>query len=163
MKVQMQDGAVPFVVTYRKFKRKPKVKRTRRFVGFGQFVRNAIGMVASMIDDLAYTEETEVLDPGQSVAVHWAVQIEDPWNIEPGREASMVAYRMTGDRPPCAAHFEFITPPREEEMTPEEDAAQSANGNGAYTRPPNHAYASAPRRAPLVDENWTAPGEETVE
>lgn len=154
MEVKLADSAVPFVVTYRKYLRTPKMKITRRFVGPAQLVKNIIGLVAHVVDDLCFIEEREVTDPGKSVAVHWAIQVEDPWDAEPGREANLIAHRMIGDRPPCGAHFEIITPVREqeggEEMSPEEFSAQrsATNGNG-WQRPAHAAY--GPRRVKPLD------------
>jgi hypothetical protein len=172
MKISMSDQGVPFVVTYRKWLRRPKVTQTTRFVGVRQLLKNAWGMAASVIHDLAYEQTNEVKDPGKSVVVHWAIQVEDPWDIAPGREANLVAYRMMGDRPPCGAHFEIISVAEQEAEQPSGDVSpeelQSGNGAGrvkrvsehssqpsimhphSFIRPPAPAY--APRVVePLVD------------
>lgn len=109
MKVTMKDGAVPFVITFRKILEKPKLKRQRRFVGPGQFVKNLILKTIELVEDAAFETQTEVVDPGRTVAVHWAVSVEDPWDVS-SNEANLIAFRMDGDRPPCGAHFEIISP-----------------------------------------------------
>lgn len=109
MKITMKDGAVPFVITFRKILQRPKIKRKRQFVGPGQFVKNMLLKALEMVDDAAFETITDVEDPGKTVAVHWAVSVEDPWDVTTG-EANLIAYRMDGDRPPCGAHFEIISP-----------------------------------------------------
>jgi hypothetical protein len=169
MKVSLTDAGVPFVITYRKFLKKPKLERRRRFVGPVQLARNILLKAIEFIDDVAYVTETTTVDPGQSVAVHWAVQIEDPWDVTPGREMGLVAFRMMNDMPPCGAHFEIISPPPKEipepsgEFRPED--LQSDKGKiwagqqgEKFVRPPDAAYAPRPVQ-PLVEEPLTAPSD----
>lgn len=122
MKVTMNEGAVPFVLTFRKILQKPKLKRERRFVGPTQLIKNLLVKAIDAIEEAAFETKTEVIDPGRTVAVHWAVSLEDPWDVT-GGEANLVAYRMDGDRPPCGAHFEIISPnkaPKQRERVEDE-------------------------------------------
>jgi len=111
MKAQLGEQGVPFVITYRKVLKRPKLARRRKFVGVFQMMRNALSRAIETVEDLAFETETEVIDPGQSVAVHWALDIEDPWDTTTGREKNLVAYRMLGDKPPSGAHFEIFSMP----------------------------------------------------
>jgi hypothetical protein len=177
MKISMADSGVPFVVSYRKILRKPKLVRQRKFVGPVQLVKNILLKAVEFIDDVTYETTTETIDPGQSVAVHWAITVEDPWDVPPGREANLIAYRMAGDMPPCGAHFEIISQPKQQaepeevsELAPEDlrsdkgsvwagmnnartapPSRPPAQGNGRFVRPPDPAYAPRPVE-PLVDE-----------
>lgn len=160
MKVQMGDGAVPFVLSYRKILRRPKLKRERKFVGAVQVVKNLLYKAIEVIDDVCYTTETEVVDAGRTASVHWAVNIPDPFDIPPGQEVPLVAYRMAGDMPPCGAHFEIISPPRqeyEEEPVSEPESSVSheehAGRNGSSFRRPEHpAYGPRPVEPLPIDE-----------
>lgn len=124
MKIPMAEGGVPFVVTYRKILRKPKIRRQRKFVGFTQFAKNLVVKVIETIEATAFETKTEYLDPGQSVAVHWAIGLEDPFDTRPGVEKNLVAYRMMEDIPPNGLHFEVFMQQKKApaEMSPEEAA-----------------------------------------
>ena len=145
MKVQVSEHSVPFVITYRKVLRRPKLVKTRQFVGVIQMMKNAMVRAITAVEELAFETETKVEDPGQSVAVHWAVDVEDPWDTTTGREKNLVAYRMLGDKPSSGMHFEiFSMPPKEEEATEE----------GA----PEATPAEQPTEQPVVEmtpEQWT--------
>lgn len=119
MKVQMSDAGVPIVVTYRKVLRKPKLKRRRRYLGVIQTVKNLLVKAIEAVEEAAFDTETEVIDPGQSVSVHWAISVEDPWDTTTGAEKNLVAYRMLNDIPPSGVHFEVISASREVEPTEE--------------------------------------------
>jgi hypothetical protein len=162
MKVQMQSGAVPFVVTYRKILKKPQLKRSRHFVGPVRFFKNLLVKAIEAAEDAAFETKIETIEPGQSVAVHWAYQVEDPWDVPPGREARLIGTRMMGDKPPSGAHFEIVSSPRDEELSPEAAAAAQTQrvrqhiqnthqhphahpeGNGRFHRPADAAYAPRP-------------------
>jgi len=120
MKVQMSDAGVPFVISYKKILRKPKIKRQRKFVGPFRLVRNlvtqALEAALDVIEKAAFETEIEYLDRGQSVTVHWAVNIDDPFDARPGQEKTLMAFRMLDDMPPCGAHFEIISPPPSDAM-----------------------------------------------
>jgi hypothetical protein len=108
MKIPMSEGGVPFVVTYRKILRKPKIKRERKFVGITQLVKNLMVKAIEAVEAAAFETTTEYLDEGQSVAVHWALTVEDPFDTRPGVEKSLIAYRMLDDIPPNGLHFEVF-------------------------------------------------------
>lgn len=120
-KISVDDSAVPFVITYRNIKKKPKVARTRKFVGAVQLFKNLLINALDYIDNVAFETNTKIIDPGVSTSVHWAVNIADPWDISPGRETNLIAYRMLDDVPPSALHFEIIsnkTEPADSESKP---------------------------------------------
>jgi hypothetical protein len=106
----MTNGGVPFVVTYRKILRKPKIRRERKFVGTIQLVKNLLVKAIETVEKAAFETTTEYEDPGQSVAVHWALTVEDPFDTRPGQEKNLVAYRMMDDIPPNGLHFEVYMP-----------------------------------------------------
>jgi hypothetical protein len=124
MKVALGSGGVPIVVTYRQILKKPKIVRERRFVGALQMVKNLLAKAIELVEGVAFETTTEVLDPGQSVSVHWAISVEDPWDTTTGAEKGLVAYRMLDDIPPSGVHFEVITPLKEEKRPapPKSDA-----------------------------------------
>lgn len=124
MKVSISDAGVPFVISFRKILRKPKMTRHRRFVGPIGVVKNLLVKLIEVIEDVAFETKIEELDPGKSVSVHWAVTIPDAFDPTTGVEKNLVAFRMLNDMPPCGAHFEIITPMKEEkaDVSPEEMA-----------------------------------------
>lgn len=144
MKLTVADGAVPFVITYRKILKKPKLRRKREFVGPIQLAKNIALRAIEFYEKLAYEESTEVIDPGKTIAVHWAVQVPDPWDIPIGQEVSLVAYRMLNDLPPCGAHFEIISPAKEE---PEFDDVLPCE---EFRRPSDPAYST--RQVKTIDD-----------
>jgi len=113
MRVPIGDGAVPFVITYRRIIKKPKIIRRRRFNGVFGTIRNLLVKFVEVIEEAALTEETECVDPGRTVTVHWALTIDDPFDTTPGTEKTLVAYRMMGDAPPSGLHFEVFIPESE--------------------------------------------------
>ena len=121
-KVSISDAGVPFVITFRKILRKPKMTRERRFVGSVRMVKNLLIKVIETIEGVAFETKIEELEPGKSVSVHWAVTIPDAFDPTTGREKNLVAFRMLNDMPPCGAHFEIISPLKEEkaDVSPEE-------------------------------------------
>jgi len=159
MSIALSDGAVPFVISYRKILKRPKLVRKRHFVGPAQLARNLLVKAIEFFEDIAYETTTEEIDPGRSVAVHWAINVEDPWDVAPGREMNLIAHRMAGDIPPGGAHFEIISQPKAEEqqsplqpreMTPEDYARTAgAESSHSFVRPPDPAYAPRPV-APLI-------------
>lgn len=115
MKVSIHDSAVPIVITFRKILKKPKVESNRSFVGPVQMIKNLLVKFIDLIDESAFETKNNVIEKGQFRSVHWAVTVPDPWDSTPGAEHGLVAYQMSGDRPPCGAHFEVISTPREDE------------------------------------------------
>ena len=178
--IQMSDAGVPIVVTYRKILRKRKLKRERRFVGAVQLVKNLLHKTIEMIEEAAFETKVEEIEPGQSVAVHWAISVEDPWDTTTGVEKNLIAYRMLNDIPPSGIHFEVVSPLKEADppqsdspkneparsapvdITPEQfRAAQSRHEespflagtrgpNGEFRRPPASEY--QPRRVRTLEE-----------
>jgi len=106
--VKISDQGAPFVISFRRILKTPKITRSRQFVGLANFVKNCLVKAIEFVEKNAFETKTEVIDPGKSVVVHWAVNIRDPWETQTG-EADLVAFRMDGDKPPCGAHFEVIT------------------------------------------------------
>lgn len=98
-------GTTPICISYRRSADRPVLKHKRRFVGFRQLVQNAIDLISDTFDSLAFeTEETLVLGE-DSVSVHWALEIDDPWGSNP--ESSIVAVRVP-EVPPAGQHFEIF-------------------------------------------------------
>ena len=128
--------------------RKPKLKRARKFVGAAQFVKNALYRAIEFVDACAFETETEVIDPGRSVAVHWSVGIPDPFDIPEGKEVPLIAYRMLHDMPPCGAHFEIISPPKGDDAVADSGIESPLNGS----RPIHEAYVEPPEYEPIEDE-----------
>jgi len=158
MQVRVKEGAVPFVITYRKVLRAPKIERSRVFVGPVQLAKNIALRAIEFFETIAYETETKVLDPGQATAVHWAVDIPDPWE-DGGRELS--AYRMLDDMPPCGMHFEVISPPpqiaqHQQEIVPEptQEKPVMAPPTPPLAQAPVRDQAYAPRAVkPLIGED----------
>lgn len=170
--LKLHESAVPFVVTYRKILEKPKAKITTKRLGFRQIVKNIVLKAFEFYEDVAIERITEVESPGRSVAVHWAFQVEDPWDVSPGREANLVGCRMLDDVPPSGAHFEIISPERkvEEHISPPisqhangvvrlQDDPRSYNSRRPFVRPPAEQYV-ARHVAPIVLDD--GPPEEPV-
>jgi len=101
----VRGGTTPICITYRKVNQKPVVKRTKRFVGWRQVARNVIGAVAEFFDSVAYEAKEELESVGEVAAVHWAVEVEDPWGVN--SLSGLVAVRVP-ERPPAGVHFEII-------------------------------------------------------
>ena len=75
-------------------------------------VKNLLVKAIETFEEVAFDEQTIVDDPGQTVAVHWALDVEDPFDTTAGREKNIVAYRILGENlPPSGAHFEIFQPP----------------------------------------------------
>ena len=130
MKVRMSDAGVPMVISYRKILRKPKIVRERKYVGVLQTFKNLLAKAIELVEDTAFETKVEVLDEGQSVSIHWAISVEDPWDTTTGVEKNLIAYRMLNDIPPSGVHFEVISPMREEQPQPEpsESIEESQDG-----------------------------------
>jgi len=111
----------PICITYRRSSERPTVKRTRRFVGFRQLARNAWNLIADSLDSIAYEVEEKVEMGEDTVAVHWALEIEDPWGSD--HESSLMAIRVP-ECPPAGQHFEiFKVDPRLKKTTSQAPAA----------------------------------------
>jgi len=182
MRVQVGEGAVPFVVTYRKLLKRGKGKQRRLFVGPRRLVENILLKTIEWIEEVAFETKIDWEEPPRSVAAHWAVQIEDPWDLHPGQEANLVARRMSGDMPPCGAHFEVVSPPpSEEEMTEPQEITEDEflrakalherdheheHPRPVFRRPPDAAYAPRPvtplRAADPVVDVLDDPNEDIV-
>ncbi len=170
-KISISDAGVPFVISFRQILRKPKMTRHRRFVGPIRIVKNLLIKAIEVFEEVAFVTEIEELDPGKSVSVHWAVTIPDAFDPTTGVEKNLVAFRMLNDMPPCGAHFEIISPMKEEkaDRSPEEHQTHLAHDitpeqfevlrqrqeqqillqetkgpNGTFRRPPNPAYETRP-------------------
>lgn len=96
----------PFVITYRQVFRRPKIEVVKRFVGFSKLVSNVVAKARELFDEVAFDVEKKILDPGESKAVHWAINVRDPF--ESGTEADLIASQIPGTQPPAGYHFEVI-------------------------------------------------------
>lgn len=129
MEMNGSQEVAPFVITYRKVFRRPKIEIQRRFVGVQQLVKNIFAKVRDLYDEVAFDVQKNVVDAGESKAVHWAVNVRDPW--ESGTEADLVAYQVPGVRPPAGYHFEVI------QIVEHEQKAPSEPRNGVRAQPPS--------------------------
>ena len=141
----IRGGSVPITVSYRRVTKRPKLKRTRAFVGWRNVVRNIAIKAISLVEDLAYETTSEELEAGESQVVHWALNVEDPWG--PNNTARIVAYRTGDDRPPAGASFEVISIEEPRQVDPDARAH----------RPPNHDQAAARIREALQREGHFDP------
>lgn len=101
-----KGGTVPLTITYRKVTKKPEIKRTRRFIGWRNIVRNIAIKAIEFVEEICYETEREVLDGGEQRAVHWALEVEDPWGDNDRSE--LIAVRLP-DKPASCASLEIIT------------------------------------------------------
>lgn len=163
IEMTMPEQAVPFVISYRQVVKKPQVERRRIFVGPIQLVKNVLASALEFIEHVAFDTETNVIDPGRSNVVHWAVTIEDPWDNN--REATLIAHKTHGDRPPCGAHFEIVS---HAETHDNRELRGRARGNGGtkttsnplLTRPIDPAYL---RQPPYPADNYHNDGSSVSE
>ena len=135
----VKRGNVPFVVSYKKVSRRPKIKTKRRFVGFRGAIRNVVGKITSQIDEVFFTYEQEIEEQGITKVVHWAIDVNDPWGVN--ERAGIVATRLP-EIPPCGTHYEITMLDASLEHPPEPL-------NGKVRRPPNHDIAREKMRQAL--------------
>jgi hypothetical protein len=142
-------GSVPFVVSYKKVSRRPKVKTKRRFVGIRGVFKNVVGKITSEIDEIFFTYEQEIMEQGVTKVVHWAIDVNDPWGVN--ERAGIVATRLP-EIPPCGTHYEItmLDPSMEIPTEPQQV-------NGAVRRPPNHEEALKRMREALVRDGHYDP------
>jgi hypothetical protein len=126
MEINGGPDVAPFVITYRQVFQRPKIEITRKFVGIKRLVVNAIKKAQEVFDEIAYDVERNVVDPGKSRAVHWAINVREPW--ESGSEADVVAVQVPGIRPPAGYHFEVIQVVERPQREPPR--------NGTHYKPP---------------------------
>lgn len=120
--VQMPDGSVPIMVTYRKYLRSPKLKRERKFVGTIQFVKNLIAKTLELVEEAAFETKIEQIDPGQSVTSTWGINVMDPFNPDVAADRQqLVAYRLGKELPKAGVHFEVITPAPKKHKAPDHE------------------------------------------
>ena len=132
--LKMSDKAAPIVFTYRRVLRRPTVEIEHRFVGFYRFLKNAVIKLHDLVDELAFEEKRNVTDPGESQAVHWALQVRDPFDSE--GTAEVVAFKTPGYRPSAGWHFEVFSM---DEGQPKPSPAE-VHTNGTYRRSSSPAY-----------------------
>lgn len=101
----IRGGATPICITYRSAPSKPVIKRTKKFVGWRNVAKNIIGAVADFAHSIAYEETETIEEVDGATAVHWAIEVDDPWGVNP--EAGLVAVRVP-ERPPAGVHFEIF-------------------------------------------------------
>lgn len=98
-------GTVPIVFTYRRVTKRPEIRRTKSFIGWKRVVGTLLYRAIEWVEELAYVSEITEISPGREQAVHWALQVEDPWSGD--MQSNLVVTRMP-DRPACGANFEII-------------------------------------------------------
>lgn len=107
----------PIVITYRKVFRKPEYRYNRRFVGVRQLLQNVTDRLRAIAEEIAFEVTREVVDPGETKAVHWAINVAEPWEAD--TVSDLVAVHTHGIVPPGAMHFEVIEQVRP--ISPAED------------------------------------------
>lgn len=135
-------GSVPFVVSYKKVSRRPKVRTKRKFVGIRGVFKNVVGKVTNQIDEIFFTYEQEIMEQGVTKVVHWAIDVNDPWGVN--ERAGVVCTRLP-EIPPCGTHYEITMLDPSLEHPPEPQPV-----NGAARRPPNHDEAARKMREALI-------------
>ncbi len=105
--LRMSDEAAPIVFTYRRVSRPPVIERRKRFVGVRAAIRNAVSLLKETVEHLVYVDDHKVIDAGESTAVHWAIQVEDPFDAS--SPSPVIAVQTHGYRPPAGFHFEVIS------------------------------------------------------
>lgn len=98
-------SSAPLVFTYKRVTKRPSYKQIRTFVGLRRLATNALTMVFDLLDDLCFDHEQATTDPGESTAVHWAVEVEDPWGINPSTNLVCTKIPEVPDR--VGAHYEI--------------------------------------------------------
>lgn len=135
-------GSVPFVVSYKKVSRRPKVKVKRKFVGIRGIFKNIVGKIGAEIDEIFFTYEQEIMEQGVTKVVHWAVDVNDPWGVN---ERSGVVCTRLPEIPPCGTHYEITM------LDPSlEEPVRRPNNGTAARRPPNHEEVAQKMREQLV-------------
>jgi hypothetical protein len=148
----VQGGTVPIVMSYRRVTKKPEIKRTKRFIGLKRIIGTLAHRAIEWVEELAYEPETEVLDAGESEVVHWALQVNDPWDV--GGQSHLVVTRLA-DCPPCGMNFETV---RIEEPEPVVEQAQLGDEIPQHApRRGNHDEARAAMRRMLLNEGHFDP------
>lgn len=145
----------PVVITYRKVFRRPKFNVESKFVGFRKAVHNAWVKLLALVDDVAFETKQDLIDPGESKAVHWALHIERPW--ESGSRAGVVAIQIPGDVPHSGLHCEVISIVEEGEEDKSIPARKNSNGTSAHDSDVarsriREALGSGPYAAPVYDK-----------
>lgn len=145
----------PVVITYRKVFRRPKFNVESKFVGFRKAVHNVWLKIRAIVDDVAFETKQDLIDPGESKAVHWALHIERPW--ESGSRAGVVAIQIPGDVPHSGLHCEVISIVEDGEEDAPIPARKNSNGTSVHdsdvarTRI-REALGSGPYAAPVYDK-----------
>lgn len=157
--IKGRGGASPFVVSYRKITKRPVYERVRNFVGFRRLFLNAVVKALDFVEDICFESENKVLDPGEQTVVHWAIEVDDPWGVNP--QADLTARRVP-DKPGCGGHFEVIRiidekAEREEALRqaqPEEDRPVIAPALLAKHRPAQDAIRARMRERLIKDGHY---------
>ena len=105
MKGTVRGGTVPLTISYRKVTERPEVERTRRFVGWKRVWANIAIKVIEAIEEVAYEQKDEVLKAGKQSVVHWAIEIENPWDMN---DVSTVRAIRVPDKPAAGLSLEVI-------------------------------------------------------
>lgn len=104
--VTIHESTVPFVITYRRVYQRPKVEEWFEFRGWGSGLKRAANKVKSVVHDCFYEHKQKMIEPGRSQAVHWGIQIADPFDAS--GEQELVAKNYGHDKPPAAVNFHVV-------------------------------------------------------
>jgi len=123
--IRSKGGTSPIVIGYRKITKRPIYQRVRNFVGIRQTILNIAIKAFDLIDELCFEEENLVVEEGEQEVVYWAIEVEDPWGINPTGELQA---RRLADKPGCGVYTEVIRIV-DEKKEKEEAARQAADSD----------------------------------
>lgn len=105
--ITLAKEAVPFVISFRKVFKRPKLDFVTKFVGLTKTIKNIAAKVSEFVDEVAFEHERVVIDPGEVKSIHWAINVREPWDATTG-ETEVTATTYPGYVPPCVYHFEIL-------------------------------------------------------
>lgn len=101
------NSAVPIIITHQVVKKMPKITRERKFAGFINGFASLAAEAIDLIQRHFWVEEKKVEDPGETRAVHYAIDVETDSLDEDA--AHLVVSRVDPEvRPACGAHYQVV-------------------------------------------------------
>lgn len=146
----VRGGHVPIIFSYRRVTKRPEIKRTKRFIGWKRIVGTLLHRALEWVEELAYSEGSEVMEAGREESVHWALQVDDPWG--PNDTSQLVVTRVP-EHFKGGMNFEMI---KIEEPREDDDVVRV----GPARRPANFETARSRMRDMLQREAHYAGGEQ---
>jgi|SRR5581483_5683079 len=159
------NSAVPIIITHQVVKKMPKITRERKFAGLLNGFRSLAAEAIDIIQRHFWIEEKKVEDPGETRAVHFAIDVETDALDEDG--AHLVVSRVDPEvRPACGAHYQVVKmePPDAPgdgiirlPDDPDDDGTNYDKPKFIAQRPENFSRNKAPR---LLDRNKPEPDDD---